>query len=59
MSEVTGLRAKVADLTSKLSKASAAEAVGGAKKKSVSFAVAAPSSDKGELNLDHKLKVNS
>ena len=58
MSEVSGLRAKVADLTSKLGKASAAEAVGGAKKKSVSFAVAAPSSE-GELNLDHKLKHNS
>ena len=58
MSEVSGLRAKVADLTSKLSKASAAEAVGGAKKKSVSFAVATPSSE-GELNLDHMLKHNS
>ena len=48
VSEVTGLRAKVSELTSKLSKATsevaAAAAVGGGKKKSVSFAVSSSSS---------------
>ena len=50
VSEVCGLKAKVADLTSKLSKAATTSEVGGAtggKKKSVSFAVA-PSSE-GEI----------
>ena len=46
VSEVTGLRAKVADLTSKLSsKTAATSEVNGAKKKSVSFAVASPSAE--------------
>ena len=50
VSEVTGLRAKVADLTSKLSsKAAATSEVNGAKKKSVSFAVASPSEDNDRL----------
>ena len=53
VSEVCGLKAKVADLTSKLSKAATTSEVGGAtggKKKSVSFAVAGPSSE-GNVTL--------